>query len=99
MCVIASGGWNITAGEHEASGLLEGLGLEIIAPSNSTYTCTSSAKGTLIDYVRVTKGHRAIAQSCEVVKAVPCATILGFVRPGSARLLSYVCPPCVGPKG
>ena len=53
--VIASGDWNITADELEASGILEGLGLELVRPSNGDVTCTASKKGTLIDYVIITQ--------------------------------------------
>ena len=36
--VLAQGDWTITAKELNDSGLLEGLGLEIIIPSNGTVT-------------------------------------------------------------
>ena len=75
--VIASGDWNITADDLEASGVLEGLGLEIVRPTNGEYTCTASKKGTLIDYVVITQGFRSFIGSCEVVREVPCATHLG----------------------
>ena len=46
---IASGDWNISSDDLEASGVLEGLGLEIVRPTNGDYTCMASKKGTLID--------------------------------------------------
>ena len=74
---IASGDWNITADDLEASGVLEGLGLEIVRPTNGEHTCTASKKGTLIDYVIITQGFRSFIGSCEVVREVPCGTDLG----------------------
>ena len=51
---IASGDCNITADELEASGILEGLGLELVRPSNGDVACTASKRGALIDYVIIT---------------------------------------------
>ena len=74
---LAQGDWNITAAELNDSGILDGLGLDIVLPSNSTYTCTAGSTGSLIDYVVCTKGCKAMVASCEVVREVPCGTHLG----------------------
>ena len=76
-CVLAFGDWNLTPEELEASGVLEGLGLEIVTPTNSTISCTAGRQGSLIDYVIVTQGYRSIIQTCEVVREAPCGTHMG----------------------
>ena len=70
-CVIASGDWNIVADELESSGILEGLGLELVRPSNSDFVCAASKRGALIDYLITTKGYRSFIRPCEVVREVP----------------------------
>ena len=67
-CVIASGDWNITADELEASGILDGLGLEIVRPTNSDVTCTAGKHGPMIDYLIIAKGFWSLISSCEVVR-------------------------------
>ena len=62
-CVLAFGDWNLTPEELEASGVLEGLGLEIVRPTDSTISCIAglttslSRKGTGALY--------RLARSCE----------------------------------
>lgn len=51
-CVLAFGDWNLTPEALEASGILDGLGLKIVTPTNSSTTCTAARQGSLIDYVR-----------------------------------------------
>ena len=74
------GGRNPTPYELEASGILDGLGLEIVRPTNSTVTCTAGRHGSLIEHVIIAKGYRNIVKTCEVVREAPCGTHLG-VRP------------------
>ena len=52
---MASGDWNITAAEVEAFGILDGLGLEIVVPANSSYTRTAGKEGSLVGYILFTK--------------------------------------------
>ena len=74
--VFGFGDFNVPAEALRASGILEGLGLEIIAPSNGEATCLAG-KGSVIDYVVGTKGFKDLVFSCEVVRSVPCATHIG----------------------
>ena len=50
--------------------MLEQLGLTLIAPSNVLNTC-SQGKGSMIDYVLVTKGHEALIHSVAADILVP----------------------------
>ena len=76
-CVLASGDCNMTAAELEASGILDGLGLEIVVPASSAYTGTAGEEGSPIDHLLITKGCRSLIASCEVVWVVPCGLHLG----------------------
>ena len=75
--MIAAGDWNISADTLEASGILEGLGLEIVRPTNGEFTCTSGKEGSLIDYLIITQGYRSFIASCGIVREVPCGTHFG----------------------
>ena len=86
-CVLAFGDWNITPDELEASGILEGFGLDIVIPTNSDITCTAG-QGSMIDYLIVTKGYSSPVRSCEVVREAPCGTNLGSARLSSLTQLT-----------
>lgn len=47
-CALAFGNWNLTPEELEAFGVLEGLGLEIVRPTNSTISCNAGRPGSLM---------------------------------------------------
>lgn len=80
QCIVASGDLNIPAQDLEDSGILDGLGLAIIFPSNGNATCTQSAKGTLLDYSIITERFLPLVQSCESVNCSPCSTHKGGPR-------------------
>ena len=50
--------WNVAPEELDASGLLDGLGLEVVIPTNSIIVCTA-CKGSMIDDVTIAKGFRS----------------------------------------
>ena len=59
---IVSGDFNIIAIDLQNSGMLEVVGLEIILPTNSDYTCTAGTSGgSVIDYPVITKQRASAA--------------------------------------
>ena len=61
--VFGFGDFNVPAEVLRASGILEGLALEIIVPSNDEIACLAG-KGSVIDYIVCTKGWKHLVFSC-----------------------------------
>ena len=68
--LIAIGDYNIPAGDLEASGMLEALGLTVIRPANTDVICPRG-KGSLIGYALVTTRFAAAIDSVYTVKVLP----------------------------